>query len=168
MDELIKQGQWWWPFAVPVAAGIFALVGSWFGTKWGKTTEHQQWLRNERTKVYADFLSAIAEEIWKIKHSGSPYSAKLKFPNDLLARMDVVGSHTVRKAAWEYARHMNVFETVRAILAGDGDFLAVPGPDTAKHQDQYAKEHERLIHLGDQFRLVVRKDLGTADKSEAG
>lgn len=50
MDELIKL------LAVPVLTGLFALGGSWWGSRLGKNTEHAQWLRNSREKAYVRFL----------------------------------------------------------------------------------------------------------------
>lgn len=55
MEELIKQGQWWWPYLVPTLTGIFAL---WIGTKFGKATEHSQWLRNEKRQAYQKYLQS--------------------------------------------------------------------------------------------------------------
>jgi hypothetical protein len=68
MDELIKQGQWWWLFAVPVLTGLFALGGSWWGSRLGKKTEHGQWLRNAKETAYVRFLdqaqTLLAEAHW--------------------------------------------------------------------------------------------------------
>lgn len=61
MDELIRQGQWWWPFLVPVSTGLLALAGSWFGSKWGKTAEHKQWRRNQRQDAYLALFDAMGE-----------------------------------------------------------------------------------------------------------
>lgn len=61
MDELIRQGQWWWPFLVPVATGVLALAGSWAGSKWGKTAEHKQWRRNQRQEAYLGLFGAMGE-----------------------------------------------------------------------------------------------------------
>lgn len=68
MDELIKQGQWWWLLAVPVLTGVFALFGSWWGSRLGKQTEHGQWLRNAKETAYVRFLdqaqTLLAEAHW--------------------------------------------------------------------------------------------------------
>ncbi|WP_130449790.1 hypothetical protein [Zhihengliuella halotolerans] len=53
MIEFLESFQW---VIVPLLAGFLALLGSWKGAKWGKTTEHEQWLRNERLRVYTRFL----------------------------------------------------------------------------------------------------------------
>lgn len=60
MDEWIRQGHWWWLLVVPLATGVFALFGSWLGSMLGKTTEHDQWLRNQRMQNYMDFMEACA------------------------------------------------------------------------------------------------------------
>ncbi|MFE4078201.1 hypothetical protein [Paenarthrobacter sp. YIM B13468] len=103
MDELIKQGQWWWPFFVPIATGILAMLGSWLGSRWGKTTEHKQWLRNKKMEAYSDFLS-VAEsmvddftrwpEVSKPEHSIKHLSLKRSV-------LKVVGSPEARHHAME-------------------------------------------------------------------
>ena len=60
MDELIKQGQWWW-LLIPLGTGLFALGGSWLGAFLGRSYEHEQWLRDRKQAAYAEFLSAIVE-----------------------------------------------------------------------------------------------------------
>jgi hypothetical protein len=162
MDELTKQGQWWWPFLVPAATAILALFGSWFGTRWGKTTEHQQWLRNERVKVYTDFLAEIKAEIWKLQTASAPQTVEFSFPVDRLARIDIIGSQTVRAAALEYAQHKNDYEISRSLLSAEGSILDVPGPNRARITDEYAQSRKRLIELGENFIEVVRRDLDTA------
>lgn len=54
MDELIKQGQWWWL----VLPAVLALFGSWLGAIIGKTSEHDQWLRNQRLEKYTTYVNA--------------------------------------------------------------------------------------------------------------
>lgn len=162
MDKLIQEGQWWWPFLVPLATGFLALIGSWFGTKWGKTTEHEQWLRNERVKVYTDFLTEIKKEIWKLQTASNSESVPFDFPVDRLARIDIVGSEVVRRAAREYAQHKNDYVVSRSLLAAEGSILDIPGPNRTTVTDNYAASHKRLIDLGENFIAVVRKDLDTA------
>lgn len=58
MDEWIKQGQWWWLFAVPIATGLLAVFGSFLGTRFGKSAEHQQWVRDQKMKFYTEYLQA--------------------------------------------------------------------------------------------------------------
>lgn len=55
MDDLIRQGQWWW-LLLPVVTALFALFGSWLGSKLGKDSEHAQWLRNRKQELYYNFL----------------------------------------------------------------------------------------------------------------
>lgn len=143
-----------------VITGIFGLVKSRQDTR----TEHKQWLRNERVKVYSEFLSEIKEETWKLQTSPSPQTVTLSFPVDRLARIDIVGSETVRAAALEYAQQKNGYETSRGLFAAEGSILEVPGPNRTRIADQYVQAHRRLIELGENFLEVVRKDLDTADR----
>ncbi|MFJ6536746.1 hypothetical protein ACIQH5_10975 [Paenarthrobacter sp. NPDC091711] len=55
MDELIKQGQWWW-ILVPV---LTALAGAWVGARLTRTTEHKQWLRNQKVEAYTNILRQV-------------------------------------------------------------------------------------------------------------
>lgn len=59
MDELITQGQWWRLFPVPLLTFIFAIAGSWWGSRLGRTTEHWQWLRNEKRERYVTVLNDL-------------------------------------------------------------------------------------------------------------
>lgn len=59
MDQLISQGQWWWVFSIPLLTFIFALAGSWWGSRLGRTTEHWQWLRNEKRERYVTTLNDL-------------------------------------------------------------------------------------------------------------
>lgn len=162
MDKLFQEGQWWWPFLVPIATGLLALGGSWFGTRWGKTTEHGQWLRNERVKVYTDFLTEIKKEIWKLQTAPSTEPVMFDFPVDRLAKIDIVGSEAVRRAAREYAQHKNDYVVSRSLLAAEGSILDIPSPKRTSVVESYAASHKRLIDLGENFITVVRKDLDTA------
>ncbi len=74
MDELLKSGQWWWLLVVPILTGAFALGGSWLGAKLGKTTEHQQWIRNEKTEVYSQLMSMVTQISFLI--TGMKFSLK--------------------------------------------------------------------------------------------
>lgn len=90
MDELLRQGQWWW-LLVPVAAVLAgAILNSVLAQRTGKAnraamqeiesaawqraqeaetaawrraqeTEHASWLREERTKVHFQFIEKLAE-----------------------------------------------------------------------------------------------------------
>jgi hypothetical protein len=57
MDELIKQGQWWWVL-LPIVTAVFAVAGSWLGAKLGKDNEHEQWLRDRRLEKYTTYANA--------------------------------------------------------------------------------------------------------------
>ncbi|MBP2216804.1 hypothetical protein [Arthrobacter sp. CAN_C5] len=51
-----------WQIAVITTAtgGAFALLGGWLGTRWGKKTEHEQWLRNEKRQQYWHLYQELA------------------------------------------------------------------------------------------------------------
>lgn len=71
MDQLISQGHWWQLFPVPLVTFIFAVAGSWWGSRLGRTTEHKQWLRNEKLNVYKE-LHRASEDIMRA-FSRAPY-----------------------------------------------------------------------------------------------
>ena len=148
-------------FAVPVASAIFALFGSWLGTRWGRANEHKQWLRNERVKVYSEFLTELKEEIRKAEWSTLQQRAPVKFPHVHMARIDVVGSHAVRSAAKEYGTHVTSYELAGRLLAAEPGFLEIPGPNTAKRQQDFMEARNGLLEIGQRFDEVIRKDLRT-------
>lgn len=49
----------WLLITVPILAGVFAMVGSWFGSRLGRKNEHQQWLRNQKQAAYSEVLGAF-------------------------------------------------------------------------------------------------------------
>lgn len=49
----------WLLITVPILAGTFALIGSWFGSRLGRRNEHQQWLRNQKQSAYSEVLGAF-------------------------------------------------------------------------------------------------------------
>lgn len=158
-----------WKFLLPlllgaaggaVITGVFMLIKSALDTK----SEHKQAMRNERIKIYVDFLAAIKEEIWKMQTASSPETVRFTFPVEHLAKIDILGSRPVRAAAGEYARHKNSYELARGRLADEGHFLDIPGPNRARLTEEYAQAHKGLIDLGENFVHVVRKDLDTPDK----
>lgn len=149
---------------VALGAVVAALAGL-GGLIISKNNEHDQWRRNERVKVYSDFLAAINEQLPKIIPAGTR-RAQVSFPHALMARIHVVGSKAVREAAQEYASQMLVLETTAAFLASDGEFLDVPGPDRRRHQDMHAQAHKQYHDLAAAFLHAVRKDLRTLDKGE--
>ncbi|MBP2215962.1 hypothetical protein [Arthrobacter sp. CAN_C5] len=51
----------WLLVLVPIVTGIFAVLGSWFGSRFGRTTEHKQWVRSEKRNAYGDFLGAVLQ-----------------------------------------------------------------------------------------------------------
>lgn len=141
-----------------VITGIFLLVK----TAVDSGTEHRQAMRNERIKIYVEFLANIKNEIWKIQTTPSPEAVQLSFPVEHLAKIDALGSRHVREAATAYAQHKNNYEMSRSLLAAEGSFLGVPGPNRARIED-YAQSHRRLLDLGENLIKAVRKDLRTPD-----
>lgn len=143
-----------------VFTGLFMLIKTAVDTK----AEHRQAMRNERIKIYVDFLAAIQEEVWTIQNTSPPQTVRSTFPVAHLAKIDALGSRTVRLAAGEYARHKNLYELVRRQLVDEGEFLGIPGPNRKRITEQYAEAHKRLIDLGEDLIRVVRKDLRTPNK----
>lgn len=81
MDELIEQGQWWWVFAVPIATGMLAVLGSFLGTRFGKSAEHKQWVRNQKMKSYTEYLDACTaiHQATRGRHTQGPEEAGRSF-----------------------------------------------------------------------------------------
>lgn len=67
MDELVKQGQWWWL----ILPAVLALFGSWLGAKLGKTNEHEQWLRNQKVEKYTAYVNAC-KHIVRVTNGTAP------------------------------------------------------------------------------------------------
>jgi hypothetical protein len=58
----------------PFIAGAFALAGAWIGLRAARNNEHEKWLRQARTEVFAKFLRVLHEcenrlytEKWAVK-----------------------------------------------------------------------------------------------------
>ncbi|MEW1821747.1 hypothetical protein AB0323_13325 [Arthrobacter sp. NPDC080031] len=102
MDELIKQGQWWWLLVVPIATGSLALLGSWLGSRLGKTTEHEQWLRNEKIETYSEYLETIRRVDLLLERvvGGVSKPVELMEATDELggSRLRLISSEAVREA----------------------------------------------------------------------
>ena len=45
--------------SVAIVTGVFALAGSWFGSRLGRKNEYEQWLRNQKQAAYSEFLGAF-------------------------------------------------------------------------------------------------------------
>lgn len=166
MEELVRQGQWWWLIAVPVVAGVFALLGGWWGSRLGKDTEHSQWQRNERMKAYADFLSAIDEAREKIGPLEHPPSLMEPFPNNELARIEIVGSQAVRVLASQFRScllrvHMASMSTVEAF--GNADLTEA---ERVSQVNEYGSFAEQFAKHRLAFVTAVRKDLGTYSRGD--
>lgn len=165
MDDLVRQGQWWWLIAVPVVAGGFALWGGWWGSRLGKNTEHSQWQRNEQVKVYTDFLTSITEELQKIRPVGDVDEVELKFPADEMARIEIVGSQDVRELAHRFRQHILILQRAAIIVAADKRSGA-PAEQLDEHSRLWGEEATRLMNLREQYVRAVRKDLKTFTKAD--
>jgi hypothetical protein len=106
MEELIKQGQSWWPVAVPILTGAFALFGSWLGSRLGKVTEHVQWLRNSKQAAYAEFLSAIVEASSTLDPAPEAREAQRRSAI-ALSQVRLIGAQGVTSAAVSFGTHVN-------------------------------------------------------------
>lgn len=104
MEELIKQGQSWWPVAVPVLTGAFAFLGSWLGSRLGKITEHGQWLRN--SKQAAEYLSAIVEASSTLEPAIEAREAQRRSAI-ALSQIRLIGARRVTSAAVSFSTHVN-------------------------------------------------------------
>jgi hypothetical protein len=51
------------PIAAAIVAGIFALIGGFFGAYFTRKTQHQNWLLEKRAEIFADFLRTFAKSI---------------------------------------------------------------------------------------------------------
>ena len=47
------------PIIVAVVAGLFALLGGFFGAWLARRTEYEKWLRQERSAAFAEFLKQV-------------------------------------------------------------------------------------------------------------
>lgn len=102
MDDLVRQGQWWW-LLIPLGTGVFALIGSWLGSFLGRTTEHKQWLRNEKVETYSKFLMQTREGDFVIQHflRGAIEGAKAVESGHFTGnhRLHIVAPKAIREAA---------------------------------------------------------------------
>ncbi|MDP9982966.1 hypothetical protein J2W14_002368 [Pseudarthrobacter oxydans] len=166
MEDLVRQGQWWWLVAIPVVTGVFALAGAWFGGSLGKYNEHTQWRRNQRAEAYTDFLTALNEEIRKISHLRDSRKADVVFPETELARIEIVGSQNVRVLARKFQDHLHGYRSTASFVYQNGQYPDMPPGDQESHLDLYSNAAGRLVELRDAYVMAVRKDLGTYAKRD--
>ncbi|MGM7777918.1 hypothetical protein ACSVHC_18130 [Arthrobacter sp. KNU-44] len=152
MDELIKQGQWWWLVSVPVLTGVFALFGSWWGSKLGKNTEHWQWLRNEKQKEYIAAVDKMGEMTSTLADlvQEKPTS-EVSGDNSFITPIIVLGPRRVKKSMKAVMSQMH--ETL--------EILHEAPSDTRLKRAQDA--HGLLAENYDKFLADVRRDLGVKD-----
>jgi hypothetical protein len=151
MDELIKQGQWWWLVSVPVLAGAFALLGSWLGSKLGKSTEHWQWLRNEKRKEYIaaiasmDTLTHGMGKLARLEAREPSASAKPTF----IPPINVLAPNSVKLK-------------LNAFLAASNAYMEIHTLDSEDRQPML-QAHREVEKANSEFLLAVRNDLGVKD-----
>ena len=80
MDFFSPEHWWWQILPVPVLTFILALAGSWWGARLGRTTEHWQWLRNEKQKIYVTILDQLEGVLERIPSliEGKPSDKELQ------------------------------------------------------------------------------------------
>lgn len=161
MEELIKQGQSWWPVAVPVLTGAFALLGSWLGSRLGKITEHEQWLRNSKQAAYAEYLSAIVEASSTLNPDVEAREAQRR-ATTALSQVRLIGANGVTSAAVSFSTHVNKMHRLSKVRREmiDLDFSAneaairAIGPKVKTAVDGIPALTEAFVHS-------ARLDVGT-------
>lgn len=152
MDKLVSEGQWWWLFVVPVAAGFFALLGSWIGSRLGKVTEHQQWLRNHKIESYTNLLRQAHASINSLdahQHDVAPRENRLEGIEDVTnARLAIVGSREVR--TWAVVHHDNLRRAFNAVKS-----------------DEYPTMRTNLKVSESRLEEAIRDDLDVIEKQVA-
>jgi hypothetical protein len=141
--EFINSGQWWW-LLIPLGTGICALLGSWLGSFLGKTTEHDQWLRNQRMQTYTEFLEACT--VMRNRSSGILNHTDEKFHEShaLLGSgsAQFVASGKVRE---EIERFLSVYlPYVHGLTMIEPGPNASPTPDDVKREREFEKASEAL------------------------
>ena len=152
MDELIKQGQWWW-LLVPLGTGVFALVGSWLGAKLGQKTEHKQWLRNEKQKEYVAAIAATTSILEAVRLMVLDQSATLELePSTYIPPIDVLAPHKVKV-------------TLREFLVGIHECIDVlQDLNSSDRMDRARLRFEALAEKHATLLKQIREDLGVKDR----
>jgi hypothetical protein len=142
----------WLKLSVPVLTGIFALFGSWVGSKLGKATEHHQWLRNQKVEVYSSLLRQVHASNLALNHyktTGQDLNPDLSDIKDISnARLMVVGSRDVRAQSQQMLTVMQI--------AGQPENIN----DTEKFDHWSRRRGEAVAAL----QAAIRSDLRTEDK----
>lgn len=154
MDGLIKEGQWWWAFLVPLATGLLALLGSWLGTKWGKTTEHQQWLRNQKIEVYTNLLRQIHASTLSLE--AYKQGTQVGEPPNLQDITDTTNARLAIVAPYKI-RHLALWQL-------DAMLKASAAVDDAT----YEKERQSFESLVGELQAAIRRDLGLHERDAWG
>ncbi|UKA61377.1 hypothetical protein [Arthrobacter sp. FW306-04-A] len=156
MDELINQGQWWWLLVVPVATGVLALFGSWWGSRLGKTTEHTQWLRNEKIETYSQYVETIRRGDIYLNSviSGAKAMSDTLESNDHTggSRLRLISPKSVRDAAESH------IESREAVL----EFLDRSSLETSQ-TTEYKAAHNKMQEARKSLTDAMSRDLGITD-----
>ncbi|MBT2522758.1 hypothetical protein [Arthrobacter sp. ISL-28] len=151
MDDLIRQGQWWW-LLVPLGTGLFALIGSWVGSTLGKATEHWQWLRNEKQKEYVAAVGSLSAAVDALAALIQEKPAR-DVPEDssFITPVNVLGPNRVKKAM------RTVMSDIQACLS------ILSQQQSEKRTADAQAAHDILVKNYDSFVEAVRRDLGVKD-----
>lgn len=145
MDELIKQGQWWWL----ILPAVLALLGSWLGTRWGKTTEHSQWLRNQKIEVYTNLLRQIHASTASLDAYKQGTETDGPNLNDITdttnARLAIVAPSKIR--------HLAIWQLHALVRAS-----------AAVADTSYDKERQAVDSSCGQLETAIRRDLGLIER----
>ncbi|MDR6438768.1 hypothetical protein J2790_003935 [Paenarthrobacter nicotinovorans] len=160
MDELIKQGQWWW-LLIPLGTGLFALGGSWLGAFLGRSHEHKQWLRDSKQAAYAEFLSAIVEATSTLNPAIEAREAQRR-ATVALSQIRLIGAQSVTAAAVSLSAPVNDMHRLNSnrrgmieldYSANEDEILAI-GP-------RIEKANNEVPTLTKAFVQAARLDVGT-------
>lgn len=152
MDELIRQGQWWW-LLIPLGTGILALTGSWVGAKLGQRTEHQQWLRNQKMETYASYLNATTALHDALQGRAHKNKAALKECFGVLTSgsAEFVAPAKVEALIQEFSAHYLLYMYELAVQRTDAEQnSSIPPAPTAKSLEEATAK----------LRKAMRADLG--------
>lgn len=170
MDELIKQGQWWW-MLIPLGTGIFALVGSWLGSRLGKDNEHAQWRRNQKQVEYARYLDAVEDlntALARIRWELEPYSSGVSAVDG----MDEAHDRLVKATARLFLVAPGEIIVAADELKSKFGALMRTTNENLKRQDEasgsaWDVESSRARRARNDLMLLIRQDLGLTHQSWA-
>lgn len=174
MDELVKQGQWWW-LLIPLGTGVFALIGSWLGSFLGRTTEHKQWLRNQKQEAYSEFMVTAEGQFNKLLMAALDQSTELDLDSlDMTrGRLKLIAHPEVRTVAGDIMREIGQAYLLRLTylenLEDTSDSESVK-QNKAKRRADAVNEildiHETIVDHFITYVEKVRVDLKTYERGD--